>query len=95
MTRKGLRVTVHIGDDSTSNPNNNNNNTADDSTSDLTNIINNSDDLTSTINSDDLTSVSPTVVPIDEAGGWRDQITSQTPLLSVAELDEAGPSTTP
>ena len=62
---QGLRVTVRIADDSTSNSNiNNNNNAADDSTSDLTNVINNSDDLTSTINSDDLTSVSPTVVPI-------------------------------
>ena len=66
---QGLRVTVRIADDSTSNSNNNNNNNAaDDSTSDLTNIINNSDDLTSTINSDDLTSVSPTVVPIGRGG---------------------------
>ena len=65
---QGLRVTVRIADDSTSNPNNNNNNAADDSTSDLTNIINNTDDLTSTINSDDLTSVSPTVVPIGRGG---------------------------
>ena len=64
---QGLRVTVRIADDSTSNSNinnNNNNNAADDSTSDLINVINNSDDLTSSINSDDLTSVSPTVVPI-------------------------------
>ena len=65
---QGLRVTVRIADDSTSNSNNNNNNAADDSTSDLTNIINNSDDLTSTINSDDLTSVSPTIVPIGRGG---------------------------
>ena len=65
---QGLRVTVCIADDSTSNSNiNNNNNAADDSTSDLTNIINNSDDLTSTANSGDLTSVSPTVVPIGRA----------------------------
>ena len=64
---QGLRVTVRIADDSTSNSNNNNN-AADDSTSDLTNIINNTDDLTSTINSDDLTSVSPTVVPIGRSG---------------------------
>ncbi len=67
---QGLRVTVRIADDSTSNSNinnNNNNNAADDSTSDLTNVINNSDDLTSSINSDDLTSVSPTVVPIGRA----------------------------
>ena len=65
---QGLRVTVRIADNSTSNSNNNNNNTADDSTSDLTNIISNTDDLTSTINSDDLTSVSPTVVPIGRGG---------------------------
>ena len=65
---QGLRVTVRIADDSTSNSNNNNNNTADDSTSGLTNIINNTDDLTSTINSDDLTSVSPTVAPIRRGG---------------------------
>ncbi len=65
---QGLRVTVRIADDSTSNSNNNNNNAADDSTSDLTNVINNSDDLTSSNNSDDLTSVSPTVVPIGRAG---------------------------
>ena len=68
---QGLRVTVRIADDSTSNSNinnnNNNNNAADDSTSDLTNFINNSDDLTSNINSDDFTSVTPTVVPIGRA----------------------------
>ena len=46
---QGLRVTVPIADDSTSDPTNNNNY---------------ADDLTSTINSDDLTSASPTVVQI-------------------------------
>ena len=90
---QGLRVTVSIADDSTSN---NNNNTADDSTSDPTNNNNYADDLTSTINSDDLTSASPTVVPIGRGGrSVQDRITSQIPLLSVPELDEVGSVATP
>ena len=60
---KGLRVTVRIADDSTSNPNN----TANDSTLVSTNI-NYADDLTSANISDDLTSASPTVVPIGQGG---------------------------
>ena len=63
---QGLRVTVRIADDSTST---NYNNTADDSTSATTNKNNYADNLTSTINSaDDLTSASPTVVPIGRGG---------------------------
>ena len=61
---QGLRVTVRIADDSTSNPINN---TADDSTLVSTNN-NYADDLTLTINSGDLTSASLTVVPIGRGG---------------------------
>ena len=61
---QGLRVTVSIADDSTSNPINN---TADDSRLVSTNN-NYADDLTSTINSGDLTSASLTVVPIGQGG---------------------------
>ena len=54
---QGLRVTVRFTDDSLSEPNNN-------AADDLTMVSTNNDDLTSTINSGDLTSASPTVVPI-------------------------------
>ena len=54
---QGLRVTVCFTDDSTSEPINN-------AADDLTLVSTNNDVLTSTINSDDLTSASPSVVPI-------------------------------